>query len=574
MDIYNYDVIIAGSGIAGLRAAVEVSRVSKGKLRIALVSKVQLMRSHSVCAEGGTGAVICPEGGDSLKLHAWDTVKGSDFLADQDAVWKFVNTMPEEIMLLEHWGIPWSRKPDGRVDQRPFGGHSYNRAVYASDKTGFFEMQTLYDTLQKYTNFDRFDEWFITRILVSDNKFKGFIAFDMKTGKLCAFTAKAAIIATGGAGRIYAFTTFSHVVTGDGIAMTYREGLPIKDMEFMQFHPTGLIPSGVLITEGARGDGGWLLNNKGERFMEKYAPKWMEMAPRDVTSRSMMTEIEEGQGFEGPEGLDYLHLTLTHLGAEKILEKLPLIREVAIKFAGIDPIKEPIPVRPVQHYTMGGIHADINGKTRAEGLWASGEASAISVHGANRLGCNSTAECLAYGRIVGEEAARYVMDMVRSWKVDEPFLKEGLKQEEAKISFLINKDGKESIYQIRKELRDTMDKNVGVFRTGDMLKIAVDKVKELKTRYKNIRLTDKGRIYNTDLVKALELENMIDLAEVVAIGAYVRKESRGAHARRDYPKRNDEEWLKHTLAYWTPDGPKFEYFPVKITMWQPVERKY
>mgnify|MGYP005842502509 CR=1 FL=1 len=571
MDILNYDILIIGSGLAGLRAALEVLKRAHGRLKVAIISKVQLMRSHSVCAEGGTAAVMRPEEGDNLELHAWDTVKGSDFLADQDAVWRFVNTMPEEILFLEHWGIPWSRRTDGRIDQRSFGGHSFNRAVYAADKTGFFEMQTLYDTLLKYGSFDRFDEWFVTKFFLMDNEFKGVMAFDIKTGEIRAFTAKAAIIATGGAGRIYGFTTFSHTVTGDGISMVYREGVPIKDMEFMQFHPTGLIPSGILITEGARGEGGYLINSKGERFMEGYSPTWKEVAPRDVVSRSMMTEIEEGRGFKGPNGLDYLHLDLRHLGADRINERLPLIREVSIKFAGLDPIKEPIPVRPVQHYTMGGVHTDINGKTPVNGLWAAGEVASVSIHGANRLGANSTAECLAFGRITGAEATRYCLE--GSPKVKE-VPRELLEIEKRRIYNLLEKEGRENLYRIRKELRETMDHLVGVFRDEESLKVASQKIRGLKGRYQDIRITDKGRAYNTDLVRALELENMLDLAEVVVLGALARKESRGAHARRDYKKRDDENWLKHTLAYWTPEGPRFEYSPVNITIWEPVERKY
>lgn len=571
MDVLNYDILIIGSGLAGLRAALEVLRIGKERLRVAIISKVQLMRSHSVCAEGGTAAVMHPEEGDSLELHAWDTVKGSDFLADQDAVMRFVNLMPEEILFLEHWGIPWSRRTDGRIDQRSFGGHSFNRAVYAADKTGFFEMQTLYDTLLKYRAFDRFDEWFVTKFFLLDNEFKGVVAFDIKTGEFRAFTAKAAIITTGGAGRIYGFTTFSHTVTGDGISMAYREGVPIKDIEFMQFHPTGLIPSGILITEGARGEGGYLLNNKGERFMEGYSPTWKEVAPRDVVSRSMMIEIEEGRGFKGPNGLDYLHLDIRHLGADMINERLPLIREVSIKFAGVDPITEPIPVRPVQHYTMGGIHTDINGKTPVNGLWAAGEVASVSIHGANRLGANSTAECLAFGGITGAEAARYCLEGPSK---GQEVPKELLEIEKRRISNLLEKDGRENLYWIRRDLRETMDHLVGVFRDEDALRAASQKIRGLKRRYQDIRITDKGKAYNTDLVRALELENMLDVAEVVALGALARTESRGAHARRDYKKRDDENWLKHTLAFWTPEGPRFEYSPVNITIWEPVERKY
>ncbi|MFH0777573.1 MAG: FAD-binding protein, partial [Candidatus Eisenbacteria bacterium] len=393
-EVVKHDMLILGSGLAGLRAAVEASRASGGKLNIGIVSKVQLMRAHSVCAEGGTAAMLRPEEGDSFELHAWDTVKGSDFLADQDVVERFVHASPEEIIQLEHWGIPWTRREDGRIAQRPFGGHSYPRAVLAVDKTGFFEMQTLYDTLLKYGNFKRYDEFFATSIIVENNEFKCITGFDVGTGQFLALTAKALNIATGGAGTLFGFTTYSQTVTGDGLAMAYRAGLPLEDMEFLQFHPTGLIPSGILITEACRGEGGYLLNNKGERFMDKYAPEKMELAPRDLISRSMITEIEAGRGFKGPKDLDYMHLDLTHLGADKINERLPLIREVCMDFIGIDPVHVPIPVRPVAHYSMGGVETDINGATRAKGIWASGEAACVSLHGANRLGSNSTAECL------------------------------------------------------------------------------------------------------------------------------------------------------------------------------------
>ncbi len=569
MDVLQYDVVILGSGLAGLRAAVEAAR-TRTDIRIALVSKVQVMRSHSVCAEGGTGAALRPEEGDSPLLHAWDTVKGSDFLADQDAVFRFVEMMPQEILQLEHWGIPWSRRPDGRINQRPFGGHSFPRAVFASDKTGFFEMQTLYDTLLQHEHVDIFNEWFVFKLLIRDGRFQGVVAWELATGKLYTIHAKAGIIATGGAGRLYAFTTFSHIVTGDGIAMAYREGLPLKDMEFMQFHPTGIVPSGILVTEGARGEGGYLLNSKGERFMDRYAPQRMELAPRDVVSRAEMTEILEGRGFKGPNGLDYVHLDLRHLGADRINERLGLVREVSIKFAGVDPIEAPIPVRPVQHYTMGGIHVDIDGKVPGvEGLWAAGEAACVSIHGANRLGSNSTAECLVWGRITGEQAARFA-----AGGKHDTLDREALKAAQAYLQSMLDKKGNESPYAIKHELQRTMDRFVGVFRTGDELEEAVRVIRELRKRYENIRVVDTSRIYNQDLQTAIETGFLLDLGLVVAEGALRRTESRGAHSRRDYPERDDENWLKHTLATWTPEGPEFSYIPVNITYWKPVERKY
>jgi len=569
--IRTHDLLILGSGLAGLRAAVEAARLSEGKLDIGIISKVQLMRSHSVCAEGGTAAVMRPEEGDSYQLHAWDTVKGSDFLADQDVVERFVKEMPYEILQLDHWGIPWTRREDGRIAQRPFGGHSFPRTVLAADKTGFFEMQTLYDTLLKYGNVTRYDEWFATAIFVEDGEFRGLAAFEMRTGKFYGFVAKALIIASGGLGNLYGFTTYSQTVTGDGIAMAYRAGIPVEDLEFVQFHPTGLIPSGILMTEACRGEGGYLRNVKGERFMEKYAPQKMELAPRDMVSRSIITEIEEGRGFKGPRGLDYVHLDLTHLGAEKINTRLPLIREVAIKFVGIDPIEEPIPVRPVAHYSMGGIETDINGATRVKGIWAAGEAACVSLHGANRLGSNSTAECLVWGKITAQEAVKYIAE-----KKEFPPAPEDRFQTEEKRIFedLLQAEGGESPYRIKQELRQTMDQYVGVFRTGEGLEKALSKIRELKQRFKNVFIKDKSRAFNTDLTTTLEVENLLDLAEVVVLGGLERKESRGAHARRDFPKRDDDNWLKHTLAYYTPEGPKLDYKPVNITTWKPIERKY
>ena len=564
-----HDIIVLGSGIAGLRAAIEAARNPEAD--VAIISKVQLMRSHSVCAEGGTAAVMHPEGGDSFELHAWDTVRGADFLCDQDVVMRFVEEAPKEILLLEHWGIPWSRCSDGRIAQRQFGGHSYNRAVFAADKTGFFEMQALYDTLQKYANVTRYDECYVSSILTEGNSFRGVTVWDLTSGEFFLIQGKALIIATGGACRMFGFTTYSLTATGDGLAMAYRTGLPVKDLEFVQFHPTGLVPSGILITEAARGEGGYLLNNKDERFMKKYVPAKMEVAPRDIVSRSEITEIEEGRGFPGPDGLDYLHIDLRHLGADKINERLPMIREVAMKFNFIDPIYEPIPIRPSAHYFMGGIHIDIDGATPIEGIWAAGEAACGSLHGANRLGANSTAECLVWGKITGDKAAKYISKQ----KAFPPAAKEArLKDEEARVFTRFSPSGKESAYSLRKELQKTMDSQVGVFRTGSNLEAALNKIKELKQRLPDIRVNDRGRVYNTDLLSGLEVDNLLDLAEVIVAGGLARTESRGAHSRRDSPKRDDVNWLKHTLAYYTPTGPRLDYIPVTITMWQPIERKY
>jgi succinate dehydrogenase / fumarate reductase flavoprotein subunit len=565
-----HDVLILGAGLAGLRAAVEISRRLEGKVDIGIVSKVQLMRAHSVCAEGGTAAMMRPDLGDSFDLHAWDTVKGSDFLADQDVVYRFVKTMPSEIMLLDHWGIPWTRDKEGRIDQRPFGGHSFPRATLAADKTGFFEMQTLYDTLLRYQSFKRYDEFFVTDLLVEGGRFAGLVGIHAPSGETVTMRGKALLIATGGGGTLYGFTTYSQTVTGDGMAMALRAGLPLEDMEFLQFHPTGLVPSGILMTEACRGEGGYLKNNTGERFMGTYAPKLMELAPRDMVSRAETEEILAGRGFHSEAWGDYLHLDLTHLGADRINTRLPLIREVCIKFLGLDPIVTPIPIRPVAHYSMGGIETDINGKTRVDGIWAAGEAACVSLHGANRLGSNSTAECLVWGGITGEEIARALP------KLAAPPAAPAAKVAAAKahIDALLARDGKENLYELRRQLRAIMDTNVGVFRTGEKLAAALEKVRELRARSAHAPVVDKGTVYNSNLFHALELENLLDLAEVTVMGALARQESRGAHARRDFATRDDVNWLKHTLA-WKADGaPRLDYKDVTINAWKPVERKY
>jgi succinate dehydrogenase / fumarate reductase flavoprotein subunit len=565
-----HDVLVLGAGLAGLRAAVEISRRLEGRVDIGIVSKVQLNRAHSVCAEGGTGAVLRTDEGDSFDLHAWDTVKGSDFLADQDVVRRFVETSPKEILQLDHWGIPWTRDEHGRIEQRPFGGHSYPRATLAADKTGFFEMQTLYDTLLKYRCFTRYDEFFVTGILIEDGRFAGLAGIHAPSGESVTLHAKALLIASGGAGTLYGFTTYSQSVTGDGLAMAFRAGLPLEDMEFLQFHPTGLVPSGILMTEGCRGEGGYLRNAEGERFLERYAPAKMELAPRDVVSRAEMTEILEGRGFKGPDGLDYLHLDLTHLGAEKINTRLPLIREVAIKFVGLDPITEQIPIRPVAHYSMGGIETDIDGATRVPGIWAAGEAACVSLHGANRLGSNSTAECLVWGGIAGGQIAAQLAQIPEAPSPSEATVQAA----GALVEGWLRRDGGENLYELRRELRAAMDRYVGVYRTGEDLSKALETVREIRQRMQKAPVKDKGKVYNSNLFHALELENLVDLAEVTVTGALARQESRGGHSRRDFTSRDDEKWLKHTLAWHAEGEPRLEYKPVTIDTWKPVERKY
>ena len=563
------DILIIGSGIAGLRAAIEATRRSEGKLSVAVVSKVHAMRSHSVCAQGGTAAVLHADRGDSAEAHIFDTIKGSDYLADQDAAERLVVLAPGEIYQMEHWGMPWSREEDGRVAQRPFGGHSYPRATFAGDRVGFYEMQTLYDTCLRYPNIKFYHEWYVTGLVVDKEGFHGATAIELRSGNFQAFKAKAGIIATGGAGRLYAFATYSHSSTADGLAMAYRAGIPLKDMEFIQFHPTGLVPSGVLITEGARGDGGILVNKDGERFMKKYAAEKLELAPRDIVARAIAREIQEGRGLRDESGLEHVHLDLRHLGAEKIKERLSEIREVCMKLRGIDPIEQLIPVRYVCHFTMGGIHANIDGATQVKGLWSAGEAACISVNGANRLGTNSTAICLVWGGITGAAAAEYAMHHESA-----NFPQQGVMQEEKRVyDGIFHGGGRENPYEIKHELEKTMDEYANVFRTGEGLAEALKRVRALKGRaYQHVE--DKSREYNMNFVNVLELQSMLDVAETVLAGAHARQESRGAHFRTDFPKRDDTHWLKHTLAYMTTNGLRLDYCPVTITRFQPKERTY
>ena len=565
----DYDLIIVGSGLAGLRGAIQAAR-RNSKIRIGVISKVQVMRSHSVSAEGGTAAVLFPEDGDSIESHIYDTVKGSDFLADQDAAERLCKEIPDEIYQLEHWGMPWSRREDGKIGQRAFGGYSFPRASYASDKVGFFEMQTLYDTCQKFDNIEFLNEWFVTSILQSEQKFVGITAIELSNGNFHTIKGKALIIATGGAGRIYSFSTYALSSTPDGLDMAYRAGLALKDMEFVQFHPTGIMPSGILITEGARGEGGYLINKDGDRFMKKYASKLMELAPRDIVSRSIITEINEGRGFKHETGVDCMKLDLRHVGDEIIKQKLGGIREISLKFSGVDPAQEMLDIRPVCHYMMGGIHTDINGASELQGVWAAGEAACISIHGSNRLGANSTSECIVWGKITADEAVNYIENEQSTVQ----FPNHLVYAEERRIyDGIFRGSGQVNPYEIRQELTDTLNDKAYVYRNQTDLVEGLKRVRELKTMtWKHV--DDQAKEYNTNFSNVMELDSMFRVAEVVLIGAINRKESRGSHARTDFPKRDDKKFLHHTLAYYDPEEPIMKKHPVTITNYKPVERKY
>jgi succinate dehydrogenase / fumarate reductase flavoprotein subunit len=582
VEVLKYDLVIMGSGLAGLRAALQAAYTSHGKAKIAILSKVQAMRSHSVSAEGGASAVLYPkETGDSFDLHAYDTVKGSDFLADQDAVELMVQMAPQEVRFLERLGVPWSRNEKGQVFQRPFGGMSIPRTAFAQDKTGFFMMSTLYQNVLRFDNVDIYHEHFVTKIIVENDEFKGVTAIDLKTGEFKLFLAKAGIIAAGGAGRLYRFTTTAHSTTGELLTLALRAGAGIKDMEFVQWHPTALVPSGILITEAARGEGGYLVNKLGERFMKNYAPQKMELAPRDIVSRAILTECKEGRGFTHEEsGMCYVGLDLRHLGEEVINRKLPFIRELAHKYVGIDPLSDLIPVRPAVHYTMGGVHADIHGRvlkadgTWIKGLWAAGEAASISIHGANRLGSNSLTECLVWGHITGEESVKYAMEKPEL-VTDDSIIEIAKKEESRVFDKLIHKEvNANTPYDVKRELNDIMEEHFGPFREGSKMSEGLSKLLRLLEKAKSMRINDSSRVYNQNLKDALEADGMVELGLVIGLGAYARAESRGAHYRLDYPKRDDTNWLKHTVAYLYGGEVQLTYVPVTITRWKPEERKY
>ena len=578
VETIQHDVIIIGGGGAGLRAGIAVAE-SDPELDIAVISKVYPMRSHTVAAEGGAAAVIKPD--DSIEDHIYDTISGSDWLADQDAVELFVKEAPNELIQLEHWGCPWSREPDGSVSVRPFGGMNIERTWFAADKTGFHMLHTLFQTSLKYPPIKRYDEWFVTKLLVENGRCKGLMAIEIRSGKVYMIAAKAVILCTGGAGRIFPFTTNGSIVTGDGMALAYRAGVPLKDMEFVQYHPTGLPGSGLLITEAARGEGGILVNKDGYRYLQDYdlgpADPWprlraMELGPRDQLSQAFVKESQKGRTIPGPYG-DVVHLDIRHLGEKKIDKKLPLVRELARHYGGVDPVKEPIPVRPVVHYMMGGVPTDVHGATPLLGLYAAGEVASVNINGANRLGSNSLTELLVFGARAGNAAAEFAREQPKH-KLDA--LGAQARDEDKRIGseFLAKEDGTERIADLRNEMKQTMEAGAGIYRDNDSLQDTCEKVADLRQRFSNIRIEDRNASFNTERIAALELDFMIDLADAIAHSALERTESRGSHQRLDYPERDDEKFLRHSMAYRTGDVPRIDYSDVVITRWPPGERVY
>lgn len=556
--MFKHDIIIVGGGLAGLRAALAAKPAD-----VAVISKVHPLRSHSVSAQGGINAALAKN--DRWEDHAFDTVKGSDYLADQDAVEVLCREAPAGVIEMEHWGTLFSRV-DGKIAQRPFGGAGYPRTAYAEDRTGHHLLHTMYEQALK-NGIKVYSEWLVTRLVVDNGRCAGVVGYNIASGEIAGFQAKAVIFATGGYGRIYKRSTNSVINTGFGCAVAYRGGVALEDMEFVQFHPTTLYGTNILITEGARGEGGFLMNRNRERFMQRYSPHMLELAPRDIVARAIQTEINEGRGFEG----GYVNLELMHIGERNIKERLPGIRQIAIDFANIDPIEKPIPVQPGQHYSMGGIASDKTCGTAVLGFYACGECSCVSVHGANRLGGNSLLETVVFGKIAGENAKDYV----KTKDFETPAtIENAVKGESDKISELLNRKEGEAFYTIRDELRTVMDEKVGIFREEQNLKAASEKLSELKVRFRNVYVRNKGTVFNQELVNTLELEGMLDIGQMICLGALARRESRGSHYRTDYPVRDDKNWLRHTLAAFTPDGPLIEYKPVNITIYQPKAREY
>ena len=573
-----HDVLLVGGGGAGLRAAIAIAETNP-KLSIAVVSKVYPMRSHTVSAEGGAAGVIGSD--DSLDEHAYDTISGGDWLSDQDAVEAFVNEAPQELLRLEHWGCPWSRQPDGRIGVRPFGGMKKMRTWFAADKTGFHMLHTLFQTSLKYTSVVRYDEWFVTKLLVDDGRVHGVVAIELMSGRIETILAKAVILCTGGCGRVFPFTTNASIKNGDGMALAYRAGAPLKDMEFVQYHPTGLPFTGILITEAARAEGGYLINKDGYRYLQDYnlgtpSPtpvfRSMELGPRDRLSQAFVKEVEKKRTIDTPYG-PVVHLDLRHMGEKVIETKIPFVRELCLKYQNVDPVTELIPVRPVVHYMMGGVHTDINGATPIAGLYAAGEVACVSINGANRLGSNSLPELLVFGARAGRAAAEYA-----SRQKDPPHavLAQGGDEESRLQGEFLNKTGgRERLATLRDDMHKTMEGSAGIYRNGDSLGRAAQAMRSLRERFTDLAIEDRSRTFNTGAIAALELSFMLEVADAIVNAALAREESRGAHQRTDFPARDDGRFLAHSLIHRTPDGSsRVEYCPVTITRWPPAERVY
>ena len=567
MELLSHDILIIGGGLAGLRAAIEAKKSGRD---VAIFSKVHPLRSHSVAAQGGINAALGnapPPAKDTWKNHAFDTIKGSDYLADQDAVEVMCREALERVIEMEHWGTLYSRNEDGKIAQRPFGGAGFPRTCYAADRTGHSLLHTLYEQVVGL-RIPVYEEWHVFSLIVEEGRCVGVLAFHFFEGRIIPIQAKAVILATGGYGRTYLRSTNAVINTGSGCFLAYQAGVPLEDMEFVQFHPTSLFGTNILITEGARGEGGYLINAKGERFMERYAPHLMELAPRDIVARGTQTEIDQGRGFEG----GYVHLDLRHLGREKILDRLPGIRQIAIDFAGVDPVLEPIPIQPAQHYSMGGIPTNVDGETQLHGLLAAGECACVSVHGANRLGGNSLLETLVFGERAGKKAAEQAgkeRDLPH-----ETVFQNHLRAFQSGLKEIFKRKKEESSFLIRDELKALMTSQVGIFRNESALLASKEKIKELKKRLVRIGLNQKDLAFNNEFIQYWELEGMLQVAETIVEGALARKESRGSHFRVDYPNRDDEHWLRHTLAFKTAEGVKLDHKKVTITSYPPKERTY